>query len=165
MGPLYTIFYLLLHVLLAGALAFTRAYFSQGTGPIQLDNVACTGNEPTILQCNHLTVDNCGHSEDAGVRCRGKINTNKILDLELWPFYAESCSVEGAVQLTGGQTEAEGRVEYCSEGVWSSVCDNTWDAVDASVICNQLGFLSAGELLLQSHGVIPIASCKNPIGT
>ena len=41
-------------------------------------------------------------------------------------------------------TEAEGRVEYCSGGVWGSVCDTTWDAVDASVICNQLGFSSAG---------------------
>ena len=57
----------------AGALAFTNAYFSQGTGPIQLDNVACTGSEPTILQCSHLTIDNCGHYEDAGIRCRGKI--------------------------------------------------------------------------------------------
>ena len=59
--------------------------------------------------------------------------------------YAESCSVEGAVRLTGGQNEAEGRLEYCYGGVWSSVCDNTWDAVDASVICNQLGFPSAGK--------------------
>ena len=50
--------------------------------------------------------------------------------------------------MTGGQNEAEGRVEYCSGGVWGSVCDNTWDAVDASVICNQLGFPSAGEFLL-----------------
>ena len=50
--------------------------------------------------------------------------------------------------MTGGQTEAEGRVEYCSGGVWGSVCDNTWDAVDASVICNQLGFTSVGEFLL-----------------
>ena len=71
--------HLLLLFPLEGALAFTSAYFSQGTGPIQLDNVACTGSEPTILQCNHLTVDNCGHYEDAGIRCRGKINTKKSL--------------------------------------------------------------------------------------
>ena len=53
--------------------------------------------------------------------------------------------VEGTVRLTGGQTNAEGRVEYCSGGVWGSVCDNTWNATDASVICNQLGFPSAGK--------------------
>ena len=55
-----------------GALAFYNAYFSQGTGPIQLDNVQCTGNEQTILQCSHSTIDNCGHSQDAGIRCSGK---------------------------------------------------------------------------------------------
>ena len=57
-----------------GAYAFTSAYFSQGTGPIQLNNVQCTGSEPTILQCTYLTVHNCGHNEDAGIRCPGKTN-------------------------------------------------------------------------------------------
>ena len=56
-----------------GAAAVTSAYFGQGTGPIHLDNVHCTGSEVNLLRCSHSTIDNCGHHEDAGVRCRGKL--------------------------------------------------------------------------------------------
>ena len=53
-----------------GAQAYSSAYFGQGTGPIQLDNVGCSGTESTLLQCSHLTIiNNCVHAEDAGVRC------------------------------------------------------------------------------------------------
>ena len=55
-----------------GAQARTNAYYGQGTGPIQLDNVHCTGSEVNLLQCSHSTIDNCGHYEDAGIRCQGK---------------------------------------------------------------------------------------------
>ena len=57
-----------------GAQAQTSAYYGQGTGPIQLDNVQCTGNEVNLLQCSHSTIDNCGHYEDAGIRCQGIAN-------------------------------------------------------------------------------------------
>ena len=56
-------------------MALTHAYYGQGTGPIQLDNVQCSGNEETLLQCSHRTFHNCGHNADAGVRCPGKILT------------------------------------------------------------------------------------------
>ena len=60
--------------LMTGAAAFTSAYFGQGTGPIQLDNVRCSGSETTLLQCSHGTIGrNCDHSNDAGLRCPGRI--------------------------------------------------------------------------------------------
>ena len=55
---------------LIGAIAYGSAFFGQGTGPILYDNVECTGNEYVLQQCNHLTIDNCGHYEDAGVSCQ-----------------------------------------------------------------------------------------------
>ena len=127
----------------AVALKEQDAYFSQGTGPIHLDRVRCTGGEVSILQCNHQSGLTCNSNGGAGIRC-----ISKTYIYDLFPPYVcfiESCSSEGAVRLVDGETNAEGRVEYCSGGVWGSVCDNTWDAVDASVICRQLGFPSTGE--------------------
>ena len=61
-----------------GALSAPKeAAFGQGTGQIWLDDVGCFGNETSISQCIHKGwgVENCGHSEDAGVVCqlKGKV--------------------------------------------------------------------------------------------
>ena len=52
-----------------GAISYAKAFFGQGTGPIHIDNVACRGTESALVQCRYLTVDNCVHADDAGVRC------------------------------------------------------------------------------------------------
>lgn len=50
------------------------AFFGEGTGEIWLDDVQCTGKETSITKCPHKPygVNNCGHSEDAGVVCSGR---------------------------------------------------------------------------------------------
>ena len=55
----------------AGAQPVSSAGFGRGSGPIYLDDLACTGTEQSILQCSGkpLRQTNCYHSEDAGVRC------------------------------------------------------------------------------------------------
>ena len=47
------------------------ATFSQGTGPIFLDEVACTADDQSLVECSHRgwNVHDCGHTEDAGVIC------------------------------------------------------------------------------------------------
>ena len=55
-----------------------HSYFGQGSGPIWLDNVQCSGSESTLVTCVHLGFNvtrNCSHSEDAGVRCYGTQGT------------------------------------------------------------------------------------------
>ena len=56
-----------------GAEALSQAYFGAGQlyQEILLDNVECTGTESRLLDCPHdgLTIHDCRHQEDAGVRC------------------------------------------------------------------------------------------------
>ena len=58
-----------------GAVALSEAAFGEGIGPIFLDEVGCTGNEISLLECSHEGILNhdCSHFEDGGVACPGEL--------------------------------------------------------------------------------------------
>ena len=60
-------------ILIAGAVALTSG-FTQGSGSIWLDEVRCSGSESRLANCpaDPIGIHNCGHSEDAGVRCQSQ---------------------------------------------------------------------------------------------
>ena len=76
--------------------AIGSASFGQGSGPILLDSVTCSGNESTLASCGHLGVNvtsSCSHSEDAGMRCGGTVSGTLIcVYMQCACVYATQCT-------------------------------------------------------------------------
>ncbi|XP_025112202.1 deleted in malignant brain tumors 1 protein-like isoform X2 [Pomacea canaliculata] len=117
-----------------GAVAYPRARYGPGTGPIWLDDVSCAGTEQFIDRCAYRPWNqgNCDHREDVSVSCGGVPSSV-------------------TVRLAGiGSTPSQGRVEILYNNTWGTVCDDLWDANEARVICAMLGFPRAGAVAVSN---------------
>ncbi|XP_063405755.1 scavenger receptor cysteine-rich type 1 protein M130-like [Mytilus trossulus] len=103
---------------------YTAGY---GIGQIWLDDIACYGHEHSLTDCIHPAwgQHNCGHVEDVGINC-----------------------VEA--RIDGGSNS--GRLEINYNGIWGTVCDDTFDLNDADVACRMIGFSSAESYFTSGGG-------------
>ena len=60
------------------------------------------------------------------------------------PADAGTHCIEGSVRLAGGTPDKNGRVEVCYNGVWGTVCGDSWGIPDTFVVCKQLGLTDGG---------------------
>ena len=54
-----------------GGITFPGLHYGEGTGPIWMDGMNCTGYEQSLFDCpfNGWAIQDCTHEEDAGVIC------------------------------------------------------------------------------------------------
>ena len=107
-------------------------HFAAGSGAITYDGVACDSSESSLASCPmSVTVDSgCGHDNDAGVSC------------------------ERLLRLVDGSIASEGRLEVYHDGEWGSVCDDSFGATEAAVVCRELGYGStthSGQAFHSAH--------------
>ncbi|KAM6033011.1 scavenger receptor cysteine-rich domain-containing protein DMBT1-like isoform 1-T1 [Theristicus caerulescens] len=104
--------------------AFGGAHFGQGSGPIWLDNVQCSGTEAALSEClaRPWGVNNCDHGEDASVICTGT-----------------ATNTPARLRLENGPSHCAGRVEVLYHHQWGTVCDHGWSLAEAAVVCRELG--------------------------
>lgn len=137
------------------------AFFGEGNGDILIQNVNCKGTESSLLDCgkDDVTVQNCSHHYDVGVKCNIFFQSIFLLNFLIWDFYFQNVwfqywifwnlrpyaslfrqTTGSSVRLVNGTHEWEGLVEMYDGGAWKGLCAQNWNTAEARVACRSLGF-------------------------
>lgn len=113
----------------SNARLFSAAFFGEGTGPVFLDGVDCSGNEETLISCPHrpMVDDSCGHSKDAGVKCSTPEGEQHIKTFSLVPRQLPYSTLS-----QGGLRSSKGAYSNCSIAIWNalSLLSAKWPLMD-----------------------------------
>ncbi|XP_061085802.1 deleted in malignant brain tumors 1 protein-like [Conger conger] len=116
------------------------------SAPNWLDHVKCRPHDSTLWQCpsrpwgenncdKTVAVLNCTAKEDEDIP-RSKLSCSSAKNLR-------SCTNHWPLRVVGGAGGCSGRLEVFHGGSWWKVCGDSWDMMDARVVCRQLGCVLA----------------------
>ncbi|KAK7116610.1 hypothetical protein V1264_002264 [Littorina saxatilis] len=117
------------------AVSGTR-YATNAGEAVWMYQVNCVGNESSIVQCISTGFNVSRYYQNYyDSLCRGKYGPFSV------QCYNEAFEFTN-IRLVGGDTNSSGRVELYLQGPdqWGTVCDDYWNDIAATVVCNQLGY-------------------------
>ncbi|XP_052231202.1 uncharacterized protein LOC127844782 [Dreissena polymorpha] len=138
------------------AFFYSGSMFNTAWGPIWLTNLHCTGSENNLADCVHAKwgKHQCSHQQDVYVACGWnffRTENATTTTMRTTSSYTTHPPVVGnRIRLVDGNTCFEGRIEILYNGIWGTVCDDGFDAIDAGVACRSLGFSGAASSWLYS---------------
>ncbi|PIK53277.1 putative neurotrypsin-like [Apostichopus japonicus] len=95
--------------------------------PIVYDSAVCNGDESHLSDCNLslVNIGACHHSQDVTLRCTPDVN------------YQDFDVV--TVEISTTTMEIGNLVLIYFENSWHTLCDETWNSLATTTLCNQLG--------------------------
>ena len=106
------------------------------------------GTEARLTECPD-TATVCmrsGSNYNAGVSCQTRTTGIMCYIVSFINVMNISDCTDGQIRLVSYSTPSEGRLEYCQDGVWGTVCNQGWRAADSQVVCRELGYSSSGNI-------------------
>ncbi|KAL4240077.1 zymogen binding [Mactra antiquata] len=147
------------------AKAASHSKYGSGNGNIFLDEVNCVGIEDSITECEHTgwKVHDCHSYEVAGVSCNtqkacpsNKYSCNNGVCIDASQVCDDMCNClpdcsdekgngvhncsHTPMEVVNGTQPGSGRIEITINGLRGTVCDDSWDDNDATVVCRMIGY-------------------------